>query len=306
VPGGLELARYYMKKRGVPAKNLLEVTTSKAEDISREAYEKQIESPVRDYLTKHDPEGKKLKCLLLMYGMPLRIWQVQGTREEQKRLHELHARETEANEKMKGLDKQDEKHRKALQEELKQVREEIAAVDGSFTGASVDSELTLALEKGHGLRGWLPNKYYIPFMRKPVPGTPGKVLLVSRLDGPSEDVVRRIIDDSLETEKSGLSGNAYFDARWPPKKDKTDSAYLNYDRAIHNAAAIVRKSNLMPVVTDDRAELFQPGEAPDAALYCGWYSLGKYVDAFTWKRGAVGYHVASSECTTLKKKDSRV
>jgi uncharacterized protein (TIGR03790 family) len=30
------------------------------------------------------------------------------------------------------------------------------------------------------------------------------------------------------------------------------------------------------------------------------------VPAFTWKPGAVAYHIASSECTTLKQKGSRV
>jgi uncharacterized protein (TIGR03790 family) len=30
------------------------------------------------------------------------------------------------------------------------------------------------------------------------------------------------------------------------------------------------------------------------------------VDAFTWQPGSIGYHIASAECTTLKKKDSRV
>ena len=47
------------------------------------------------------------------------------------------------------------------------------------------------------------------------------------------------------------------------------------------------------------SELFGPGEAPHAALYCGWYSHRKYVDAFTWVKGAVGYHIASSEAVSL-------
>ena len=62
----------------------------------------------------------------------------------------------------------------------------------------------------------------------------------------------------------------------------------------------------MPVLVDDSAKLFQPGDGPDAALYCGWYSLAKYVDAFTWNPGAVGFHIASSECSTLRNKKSRV
>ena len=62
----------------------------------------------------------------------------------------------------------------------------------------------------------------------------------------------------------------------------------------------------MTVVVNDKPELFKPGECPDAALYCGWYSLAKYVDAFTWQKGAVGYHIASAECSTLKQKNSQV
>jgi uncharacterized protein (TIGR03790 family) len=62
----------------------------------------------------------------------------------------------------------------------------------------------------------------------------------------------------------------------------------------------------MPVVKEETDKLFQPGQCSDAALYCGWYSLAKYVDAFTWQPGSIGYHIASSECTTLKNKDSRV
>ena len=62
----------------------------------------------------------------------------------------------------------------------------------------------------------------------------------------------------------------------------------------------------MPVVKDEKGELFQPGDCPDAALYCGWYSLAKYVDAFKWQTGSVGYHIASGECRTLKKQGSSV
>ena len=62
----------------------------------------------------------------------------------------------------------------------------------------------------------------------------------------------------------------------------------------------------MPVVVNDNPELFQPGECPNAALYCGWYSLARYVDAFEWRSGSVGYHIASSECATLKGRGSQV
>ena len=71
-----------------------------------------------------------------------------------------------------------------------------------------------------------------------------------------------------------------------------------YDQSIHNAAQAVSKR--MPVVIDAEEGLFPEKSCPDAALYCGWYSLGKYVDSFVWRKGAIGYHIASEECATLK------
>ena len=62
----------------------------------------------------------------------------------------------------------------------------------------------------------------------------------------------------------------------------------------------------MPVIINTENELFKEGECPDAALYCGWYSLSRYIGAFTWKRGSVGYHIASGECTTLINPGSQV
>ena len=56
---------------------------------------------------------------------------------------------------------------------------------------------------------------------------------------------------------------------------------------------------------DQKQELFPAGADLAAGLYCGWYSLGRYVDAFSWQRGAVGYHIASGECVTLRKKGGR-
>jgi uncharacterized protein (TIGR03790 family) len=130
--------------------------------------------------------------------------------------------------------------------------------------------------------------------------------MVSRLDGPSEAIVRRIIDHSIQAETRGLSGRAYFDARWRDTGQADATGYAFYDRSLHKAARRVEKSGLMPVVLDENEALFSPNACPEAALYCGWYSLARYVDAFDWVPGAVAYHIASSECATLERKDSRV
>lgn len=168
--------------------------------------------------------------------------------------------------------------------------------------AAVDSELALVLAGQYELDGWQKNPYFLGFGNEKNLLEKDQVLLVSRLDGPDTATVYRIIDDSLQTEKNGLRGKAYFDARWPENKEDKPSGYTLYDTSIHRAAGEVAKR--IPVVLDAKEALFPEKSCPDAALYCGWYSLGQYVDSFTWQKGAIGYHIASSECATLKDRHS--
>jgi uncharacterized protein (TIGR03790 family) len=107
-----------------------------------------------------------------------------------------------------------------------------------------------------------------------------------------------MIDDTLSAERNGLQGNAYFDARWHSDGMPATSAYQRYDQSIHVAATYTSKR--LKVVLDQSTELFPEQSCVDAALYCGWYSLTRYVDSFSWKPGAIGYHIASSECMTLR------
>jgi uncharacterized protein (TIGR03790 family) len=303
----INLAKYYMKKRMIPPNNLIEIKAPTGENCSREDYKKFIVPPIKTFLKKNDPEGDKFRCLVTMYGIPLRVRSPQLTPDEQKKLAELRKqRDFIATQIKEAKQQQSEKEVKALRQEETQIKRKIDQVGKVFQGAAVDSELALVSEDSYPLDGWLPNKYFLGYRGKKIRNMPQKVLLVSRLDGPSEEIVRRIIDDSLQAEKEGLQGKAYFDARWPDPGDKEVKGSNGfYDRAIHNAAHLVEKSKRMEVVIDSQAKLFQPGECPDAALYCGWYHLAHYVDAFTWVRGAVGFHIASQECQTLKSKGSQ-
>ena len=304
----VDLAKYYMKVRNIPADNLIQLKTTSDEICSREDYDKSIASPVRAFLEKNDPAGNRFHCLVTMYGVPLRVLAPKLTSKEQEELLGLQKQL----EYIRGQIKKEGREQgdgglKSLREEETRVTKEIDRVGKVFQGASVDSELALVREDHYSLDGWLPNKYYLGYRGKEIKNMPGKAMLVSRLDGPSEKIVRRIIDDSLIAEKEGLKGKAYFDARYSDPGDKEVSgSSAVYDRAIHSAAHLVEKNGRMPVVVDSQERLFQPGECPDAALYCGWYSYGHYIDAFTWVRGAVGYHIASAECTTLKSQGSQV
>ena len=60
--------------------------------------------------------------------------------------------------------------------------------------------------------------------------------MTSRLDGANETIVKRIINDSIEAEKTGLKGTAYFDARWKNPGKRKVSGYGFYDQSIHRAS----------------------------------------------------------------------
>ena len=177
--------------------------------------------------------------------------------------------------------------------------------------ASFDSELALVKLPDYDLNHWQPNPFYLGFRDQESKISKNDVMMVSRLDAASAKIVKRIINDSIEAEKEGVQGVGYFDARWkePNPKDtkgKNLSGYAFYDRSIHKTAQFHSQKKILPVVLNDAQDLFQPGTCPNTLIYCGWYSLGKYIDAFQWVKGSVGYHIASSEATTLKNKNSQV
>lgn len=308
VPGSVDLARYYMAKRDIPAQNLLALRLSTAETCTRKEYDEKVAQPVRAFLKKN-PAKPPVRCLVTMYGVPLMISPPELNKGEKEALAALREKEKALREQKEKLGEESAEKSKMIDEELKALRTERAIVQKTDHGAALDSELALVLQDDYPLKGWMPNPLFVGFRGKSFPLGRENTLLVSRLDGPSTDIVKRMIDDSLAAEANGLTGTACFDARWAkPSGDKAKNlqGYALYDHSIHMAAERVEGSGRFPVVLDDKPGLFQPGQCPDAALYVGWHSLRKYIDAFSWKQGAVGYHIASFECETLRKKGSTV
>jgi len=163
--------------------------------------------------------------------------------------------------------------------------------------AAVDSELALL----HWGKYSLPGPARNPLnwrTRPPASAKVARTLMVSRLDGPSRADVERMIEDSVKVEKTGLAGHLYVDAGGPQRV--SPKARTAYDAKLEALGKFARENSTMKVVMDTSPALFSKGDCPDAALYVGWYSLQKYVDAFTWKPGAVGWHVASWEAVHLR------
>ncbi len=243
------LASFYMKRRGIPKKNLVLVWVTDNETCSRDAYNRKIAPPIRRFLAAHT----HIRAIATTFGLPIRIAPQPGE------------------------------------------------AGTRTTGAALDSELALVMNGEYNLRHWQPNPFYYGFKDRKISVSKENVMMVGRLDGPDAGTVKRMIVDSMAAEKNGLSGKAYIDARWPaPSKGKKLSGYALYDASLHHTADFLREKRDMTVVLNDSQDLFRPGSAPDAALYCGWYSLTNYIDAFDFQQGAVGYHMASGECTTLK------
>jgi uncharacterized protein (TIGR03790 family) len=171
---------------------------------------------------------------------------------------------------------------------------------------AVDSELSLIMVDYNPQARWLPNPFQTQYDKVPfIKEFRTKTLMVSRLDGPTPAIAQRLVDDAVTVEKSGLQGVLYIDARG--LKDKGNfGSYPWYDQHLVNLYQIVTDQSSLKAVIDQKPQLFPPGACPNAALYCGWYSLAKYINSFKWQKGAVGFHVASSEATTLKKPGSNV
>lgn len=169
-------------------------------------------------------------------------------------------------------------------------------VDGS---ASLDSELSFLWwePETYPLAGRLPNPFYIEHVGK-LDDWPLRLLMVSRIDAPTVSLAKGMIDQAMETEFRGLSGNVYVDARG--KKKGPPLSYGFYDADLQDFANTFRTVSSYPMKLENTEQrLHQPGQAPDVALYVGWYRLRHYEDAFTFKPGAIGYHIASGEAVSI-------
>jgi uncharacterized protein (TIGR03790 family) len=323
VPDSRAVADHYRKARGVPDANIIPLDLPTGEDISRKDYDEKLAAPLREAL-----KGRKgrVKCLLGVYGVPLRVGGDSPSEAERAELKKLEPEIKDAEEAVKraqeelkkldgkagGLFGTTELVRRAGGKELaarRQVQERLhrrrAFLAHAESHAAVDSELMLLWWDKYELRRWQPNPNYFQVPPKARDGKP-PALLTARLDGPSVGVVKRMIDDAVAAEKDGLRGKVYVDARgirFDPKGSDSGHGYAGYDESMREMAALLKGPGKMDVVLDDRNELFAAGSCPDCALYCGWYSHANYVDCCRFVRGAVAWHLASSEAVSLRRPD---
>jgi len=295
----MSLARYYCAQRGVPDKNILALPLGAdlKDAISRDNYEKQLVEPIRQKFFTERLVGE-IKCLLTIYGVPIKVGG-RGVLEDQKdklnELNRLAEQEKQILERLKQAGLTDSEEYKQINRRLAQLQVTIDRINGRETHASVDSELSLVLFDSYDLYRWQPN-----MLKDEVRSSNSVTLMVSRLDGPDYDIIKGLVDKAITAEKNGLKGIAYIDSRGITSRNM----YGHYDQSLRNLAAFTKSETEIPVIEERAAKLFAPGTCPQTAIYCGWYSVKKYVDAFDFVDGAIGYHIASFEAVSLRDPNS--
>ena len=267
-PESKTLAEYYATKRGVPATNLLGLQTSQEETITRTEFQKTIESPLRAAFIE-------------------RGWWKTGTVPQQGNI----AIQTSIRvlTLIRGL---------PLRVSEEAVPGVASPANGDSNASSVDSELAICGLLDKPIKGPLQNPYYgraEPFYTLPI--TP--MFLVGRIDGPDKASARRLIDDAIATEATGLYGKAYIDLAL-----KNEPGYkVGEDWLLAAARSLELKG--IPVMVDSLTSTL-PVNFPmsDAAYYLGWYvqsADGPFLNPnFKFRRGAVACHIHSFSATTVR------
>lgn len=267
-----ELARFYAEKRGIAKDHVLAFKCAKTEEITRDEYDRTIAEPLRRAMTANfwwklrepnHPQGpveaNKIRFIALMRGMPLKIAE----------------RPKYPGDAPNG-----------------------APPVGTVNAAAVDSELSVVGLNLRQISGALVNPYFRGFASAEDFRHP-EIMLVCRLDGPTPEIVRRMITDSLAAEKEGLAGLAYVDAR-----NIAQEGYTEGDKWLYDLAKEAGRRGT-PVVMDNGPELFpEPYPMTQAALYFGWYTehaAGPFIrPGFRFTRGAVAVHIHSFSGSTVR------
>jgi len=288
------IGRYYCENRGVPYKNIIYLRLGKRirDNISRSDYDRLIAEPIRFELLKRATPGE-IRCLVTTYGVPIRVGMRGPLKGRERRLKELEDLVERERKRIEELEAAEDKGRGSA--ELKKrkgtaakMQLEIDGINGKETHASVDSELSMVQFGAYELYRWQGNR-----LRGDVLGLDFQTLMVSRLDGSDYEIVEGLVDKAIEAEKTVLKGVAYIDSRGI--KNEKSNLFGYFDQSLRDMATLTKLRTSLSVKEDRAPELFAPGSCPETAIYCGWYSLKRYVDAFDFVPGAVGYHIASFE-----------
>ncbi|MDB6022234.1 MAG: hypothetical protein JWQ04_2091 [Pedosphaera sp.] len=283
VPESRGVAEHYASVRQVPATQVLGLDLPEGEAMNRTDFRERLQKPLTKALearglfhfdavivpatadTPRRVERKlvqsKIRYLCLCYGVPLLISK------------DLNLHEAEAD---------------RLPEELRRNQ------------AAVDNELAClpVLDRNMLLAGPRINPFYGCTNAQQLNPTNG-ILLVTRLDGPTAEIARGLVDKALAAETNGLWGRAYFDLR-----GLTNGPLKMGDDWIHGASEVCRQLGFETVVDTNGGTFPASFPLSQTAFYAGWYDenvSGPFTrPTVEFMPGAFAYHLHSFSAATLR------
>ena len=109
-----------MSKRKIHADNLVEVRVTDKETCSRIDYKANVATPVRRYLEKNGSEIH-IRCLVLMYGIPLKVAPPDIKSKEKLEIRALKKRRDALKNQLQNMGEEKKKIRDDIKKELNEV-----------------------------------------------------------------------------------------------------------------------------------------------------------------------------------------
>jgi uncharacterized protein (TIGR03790 family) len=270
-----QVAEYYAQRRQVPPAQVIGLDLPTGETMSRQEYNETLRDPLAQALVARGlftvapgeagarrlPVGASLRHAALCYGVPLKI-RADGTLNEP------------GTEKMSS-----------------EVRRNDAAVDSEL--ACLPMSFT-----NYRLASVVSNPFYGATNAARLHPTNG-VLLVARLDGPTPEIARGLVDKAMAAETNGLWGRAYFDLR-----NAARTPYEMGDRWLAAGARACTRAGY-DILTDTNEATFRASyPLSHIAVYAGWYD-GEVSGPFTRAKvefmpGAFAYHLHSFSAQSIR------
>lgn len=270
-PDSVKLARHYATTRAIPSDQVVGFELPATEEFPRADFNRLLADPLKNKLVEKgwwtlkqsgEVVRTRIRFLAIIRGVPLKI---------------------------------------SSDASIGPVSEnaELPKAISSRNEASLDSELAALGLPDYRPAGLVPNPYFGRFTPILDEVMPAGLLLPSRLDAPTPEMVRSMIDDAIATEKEGLWGWAYVDGR-----DITSGGYFEGDNWMRNLVKILRERGVPTIFDNVPATFGENFPITDAAVYFGWYAgdiNGPFLrEKFRFRRGAVAVHLHSFSAASLR------
>ncbi len=256
-PESLEVADYYMQKRGIPAANKCAITDGGGNNGymgDHVAYNTIVKTPIQNCLTALGPDN--ILYIVFSYMTPFKIWDPT--------YYQIDA--------------------------ARAVDSLVANIWSTSDQYYTYNYYSAMPQSGQNI--YIPFQSLASYRAQ---NQFNKIYSVWRLDAGSADIAKGLVDKAMSAEANGLSGQGCFDLRYGPAGG-ADTGYESGDWDIERSAQTIEAAGF-PVTRDTNAEEFGAAPAPlrcdNAAFYAGWYSYGQYHDVFSWATGAMGWHLDS-------------